>query len=139
MAKKKVFLKYITIVIYIISAILLCIAMLDFSKELTILKVTEKNREYITNSLNKNIPNSSNITKIELGNGFHSGQLIICYKNGSRYSGYITEGMFKNQNIEQYIRANGYSLDNVAIILIAISAILLIISIFLKHSIKNKN
>ena len=82
------------------------------------------------------INNIDQITKIELGQGWHSSELFIHYSLGKVEKINLTEGNFDYLNLERYVRENGYSLDNFAKILFFISIFSFAIFIILKISIK---
>ena len=125
--------KYIIIVMIGIAIINLFIGISLIFKESIRLKVTSNNETDVTRILKQEIDNVEDINKIELGMGFHSGQLNIYYGNGRKSTLYISEGMFSNESIETYIRENGKELDDVAKIYFLISLIFVILSIITKN------
>ena len=97
-------LNYILVIIAIISVI--CAISL-FNKEGYAINISSKNKELIKETLNGEIDNTDNITKIILGQGWNSGKLTIYHSFGKKETLYITEGMFKLGELEKYIRENG--------------------------------
>lgn len=125
--------KYIIIVMISIAIINIFIGISLIFKESISLKVTSANEEDITRILKQEIDNVVDINKIELGRGFHSGQLNVYYINGKKSTLYISEGMFSDESIETYIMENGKKLDDVAKTYFLISFILVILSIITKN------
>ena len=125
--------KYIIIAMIGIAIINVFIGISLIFKESIRLKVTFSNEADVTRILKQEIDNVEDINRIELGMGFHSGQLNIYYSNGRKSTLYISEGMFRNENIETYIRENGKELDDVAKRYFLISLIFVILSIIAKN------
>ncbi len=132
--------KKINYVLIIIVAILgIVFALSIFNKEGIAINVNSKNRDLVYQSLNGRIENTDNITKIILGQGWHSGELTIYYSFGKKETLYITEGMFKLGELEKYIMENGYNLDNIGFISIGVSSIILIYLLIYRCVNKNKS
>ena len=123
MSKNKKLINNIIIIIFIVNIFM---AISFILKESHVLNVNSKNEEQIKNLLKSEIEKTDNINKLELGQGFNSGELTIYYKNGDSKKIIITEGML-NDGAVGYIKANGYSLDEIARNILIISFILLII------------
>ena len=83
--------------------------------------------------LNGEIEKTNDISKVILGQGWHSGELTIYHSFGKTETLYITEGMFNLGELEAYIRENGYNLDNIGFILIGISGLILIYLLICKY------
>ena len=96
-----------------------------FNKEGIVINVNSKNKDLVYQSLNGEIENTDNITKIILGQGWKSGKLTIYHSFGKKETLYITEGMFKLGELERYIKENGYNLDNIGFTLIGISSLIM--------------
>ena len=96
-----------------------------FNKEGIVINVNSKNKDLVYQSLNGEIENTDNITKIILGQGWKSGKLTIYHSFGKKETLYITEGMFKLGELERYIKENGYNLDNMGFSLIGISGLIM--------------
>ena len=96
-----------------------------FNKEGIVINVNSKNKDLVYQSLNGEIENTDNITKIILGQGWKSGKLTIYHPFGKKETLYITEGMFKLGELERYIKENGYNLDNIGFTLIGISGLIM--------------
>ena len=112
--------------ILIIVAILgILFAFSLFNKEGIVINVNSKNKDLVYQSLNGEIENTDNITKIILGHGWNSGKLTIYHSFGKKETLYITEGMFKLGELERYIKENGYNLDNIGFTLIGISGLIM--------------
>mgnify|MGYP000174563729 FL=1 len=112
--------------ILIIVAILgILFAFSLFNKEGIVINVNSKNKDLVYQSLNGEIENTDNITKIILGQGCNSGKLTIYHSFGKNETLYITEGMFKLGELERYIKENGYNLDNIGFTLIGISGLIM--------------
>ena len=80
-------LNYILVIIAIISVI--CAISL-FNKEGYAINISSKNKELIKETLNGEIDNTDNITKIILGQGWNSGKLTIYHSFGKKETLYIT-------------------------------------------------
>ena len=112
--------------ILIIVAILgILFAFSLFNKEGIVINVNSKNKDLVYQSLNGEIENTDNITRIILGQGWKSGKLTIYHSFGKKETLYITEGMFKLGELERYIKENGYNLDNIGFTLIGISGLIM--------------
>ena len=112
--------------ILIIVAILgILFAFSLFNKEGIVINVNSKNKDLVYQSLNGEIENTDNITRIILGQGWKSGKLTIYHSFGKKETLYITEGMFKLGELERYIKENGYNLDNIGFTLIGISSLIM--------------
>lgn len=112
--------------ILIIVAILgILFAFSLFNKEGIVINVNSKNKDLVYQSLNGEIENTDNITKIILGQGWNFGKLTIYHSFGKKETLYITEGMFKLGELERYIKENGYNLDNIGFTLIGISSLIM--------------
>ena len=116
-------LNYILIIICIIGIIF---SFSLFSKEGYAININSKNRALVSKSLSGEIENTDNVTKIILGQGWHSGELTIYHSYGKKETLYITEGMFNLGELEKYIRENGYNLDNIGFASIGLSGLILI-------------
>ena len=126
--------------IFIIVAILgIVFAFSFFTKEGIVINVNAKNKDLVYNSLNGEIENTNDVTKIILGQGWHSGELTIYHSLGKTETLYITEGMFNLGELEKYIRENGYNLDNIGFISIGVSSINLIYLLIYRYVNKNKS
>ena len=96
-----------------------------FNKEGIVINVNSRNKDLVYQSLNGEIENTDNITKIILGQGWNSGKLTIYHSFGKKETLYITEGMFNLVELERYIKENGYNLDNIGFTLIGISGLIM--------------
>lgn len=97
-----------------------------FSKEGIAINVNSKNKDLVHQSLNGEIENTDNVTKIILGQGWNSGKLTIYHSFEKTETLYITEGMFKLGELERYIKENGHNLDNIGFGLIGISSLIIL-------------
>ena len=111
------------LIIVAILGILFAFSLLN--KEGIVINVNSKNKDLVYQSLNGEIENTDNITKIILGKGWNSGKLTIYHSFGKKETLYITEGMFKLGELERYIKENGYNLDNIGFTLIGISGLIM--------------
>ena len=112
--------------ILIIVAILgILFAFSLFNKEGIVINVNSKNKDLVSKSLNGEIENTDDVTKIILGQGWNSGKLTIYHSFGKKETLYITEGMFKLGELERYIKENGHNLDNIGFTLIGISGLIM--------------
>ena len=118
--------KKINCILAIICIIGAIFAFSLFSKEGYAINISSKNEDLVRNLLNGKIENANNVTKIILGQGWHSGELTIYHLFGKTETLYITEGMFDLGELEKYIKDNGYDLDNIGFISIGVSSIILI-------------
>ena len=130
--------KKINYVLIIVAILEIIFALSIFNKEGIEINVHSKNRDLVYQSLNGKIENTDNITKIILGQGWHSGKLTIYHSLGKKETLYITEGIFKLGELEKYIMENGYNLDNIGNISIGISSIILIYLLIYRCVNKNK-
>lgn len=107
---------------YIISIIIfVCCVWLLFQERIYI-NVNTNNREFISTALKDKAKYPKTIQKLALGQGWHSGELIIYYYFGIHENLYIYEGD-RVGNLTSYIRENAYSYDNVYIMLIILDII----------------
>ena len=127
------------IIICIICIIGVMFSFSLFSKEGYAININSKNRDLVSKSLSGEIENTDNVTKIILGQGWHSGELTIYHSYGKKETLYITEGMFNLGELEKYIRENGYNLDNIGFISIGVSSIILIYLLIYMYVNKNKS
>ena len=74
-------LNYILIIICIIGVIF---SFSLFSKEGYAININSKNRDLVSKSLSGEIENTDNVTKIILGQGWHSGELTIYHSYGKK-------------------------------------------------------
>ncbi len=131
--------KKINYVLIIVAILGIAFAFSIFNKEGIAINVNSKNRDLVYQSLNGKIENTDNVTKIILGQGWHSGELTIYHSLEKTETLYITEGMFKLGELEKYIRENGYNLDNIGFALIGVSSIILIYLLIYTYVNKNKS
>ena len=131
--------KKINCILFIISIISIIVAFSFFNKEGYAININSKNKDLITKSLNGEIKNTDDVTKIVLGQGWHSGKLTIYHSFRKNEILNITEGMFNLEELEKYIRENGYNLDNIGFISIGVSSIILIYLLIYKYVNKNKS
>ena len=117
--------KKINYILIIVAVLGIVFAFSLFSKEGIAINVNSKNKDLVSKSLNGEIENTDNITKIILGQGWNSGKLTIYHSFGKKETLYITEGMFKIGELERYIKENGYNLDNIGFTLIGISGLIM--------------
>ena len=110
-----------------------------FSKEGIAINVNSKNKDLVYMSLNKEIKNADNVTKVILGNGWNSGKLIIYHSFFEAETLYITEGNFNLGKLEKYIIENGYNIDNIGFVLIATSIVILMYLLIYRYVNKNKS
>ena len=117
--------KKINYILIIVAILGIVFAFSLFSKEGIAINVNSKNKDLVHQSLNGEIENTDNVTKIILGQGWNSGKLTIYHSFGKTETLYITEGMFKLGELERYIKENGYNLDNMGFSLIGISGLII--------------
>lgn len=129
-------LNYILIIICIIGVIF---SFSLFSKEGYAININSKNRDLVSKSLSGEIENTDNVTKIILGQGWHSGELTIYHSYEKKETLYITEGMFNLGELEKYIRENGYNLDNIGFASIGVSGLILIYLLIYRYVNKDKS
>lgn len=131
--------KKINYILIIVAILEIVFAFSLFNKEGVAINVSSKNKDLVYQSLNGEIENVDNVTKIILGNGWHSGELTIYHSYGKKDTLYITEGMFNLGELEEYIRENGYSLDNIGFALIGASGLILVYLLIYRYVNKNKS
>ncbi len=131
--------KKINCILIIVAVLVIVFAFSLFSKEGIAINVNSKNKDLVSKSLNGEIENTDDVTKIILGQGWHSGKLTIYHSLGKIETLYITEGMFNLGELEKYIRENGYNLDNIGFISIGVSSIILIYLLIYRYVNKNKS
>ena len=117
--------KKINCILIIVAVLGIVFAFSLFSKEGIAINVNSKNKDLVSKSLNGEIENTDDVTKIILGQGWNSGKLTIYHSFGKKETLYITEGMFKLGELERYIKENGYNLDNIGFTLIGISGLIM--------------
>lgn len=118
--------KKINFILFIISTIGIILAFSLFCKEGYAIKINSKNKDLVSNALNGKIEKIDDVTKIILGQGWHSGELTIYYSFGKTDTFYITGGVLNSEDLENYIRDNGQNLDDIAYILIGVSSIIIL-------------
>ena len=115
----------------IVSIICIIISLNIFVRESIILNVTPNNNTIIKSLINDPvIDNINDITKFELGEGWHAGQLSIYYSNGTMKDIHLYGTNL--YELEKYSYENGYSLDELGKIFFIISIISFIIFFILK-------
>lgn len=129
--------KKINYLLIMIAILGIVFAFFLFIKEGIAIDVNSKNKEFVYQSLNGEIENPDNVTKIILGEGWNSGKLTIYHSFGKKETLYITEGKFKLGQLERYIKENGHNLDNIGFVLIEISS-LIVLYLFVCRNLKNK-
>lgn len=129
-------LNYILIIICIIGVIF---SFFLFSKEGYAININSQNIDLVSKSLSGEIENTDNVTKIILGQGWHSGELTIYHSYGKKETLYITEGMFNLGELEKYIRENGHNLDNIGFASIGMSGLILIYLLIYRYVNKDKS
>lgn len=100
----------LVLIIIILAAIGLFWSFEVFKGEKTYLKVNEENKDIISNALNGIVKHPNAISKLAIGNGWHSGELTVYYWYGGREEMMIGEGFRTNNgiHIDGYIRKHGY-------------------------------
>lgn len=131
--------KKINYILIIIAILEIVFAFSLFNKEGVAINVSSKNKDLVYQSLNGEIENVDNVTKIILGNGWHSGKLTIYHSFGKTETIYITEGKFNLGELEKYIRENGYNLDNIGLTSIGMSGLIFIYLLIYRYVNKNKS
>ena len=131
--------KKINYILIIVAILGIVFAFSLFSKEGIAINVNSKNKDLVYQSLNGEIENTDNVTKIILGQGWNSGKLTIYHSFGKTETLYITEGMFKLGELERYIKENGHNLDNIGFVLIATSIVILMYLLIYRYVNKNKS
>ena len=130
--------KKINYILIIVAILGIVFAFSLFSKEGIAINVNSKNKDLVYQSLNGEIENTDNVTKIILGQGWNSGKLTIYHSFGKTETLYITEGMFKLGELERYIKENGHNLDNIGFGLIGISSLIILYLFGCKYVNENK-
>lgn len=130
--------KKLNFLLVIISILGVITAFSFFNKEGYAINVNSKNKAIVEKALTGEIENTDNITKIILGQGWNSGKLTIYHSFRKTETLYITEGMFKLGELEDYIKENGYNLDNAGLVLIGISSLIAVYLLGYKYISKNK-
>ena len=130
--------KKINYILIIVAILGIVFAFSLFSKEGIAINVNSKNKDLVYQSLNGEIENTDNVTKIILGQGWNSGKLTIYHSFGKTETLYITEGMFKLGELERYIKENGHNLDNIGFGWIGISSLIILYLFGCKYVNKNK-
>ena len=118
--------KKINYILIIVAILGIVFAFSLFSKEGYAINVNSKNKDLVYQSLNGEIENIDDVTKIIVGQGWNSGKLTIYHSFGKAETLYITEGMFNLGDLERYIKENGHNLDNIGIALIGISGTIIL-------------
>lgn len=98
--------------------------------------MNSQNREFVNEALNGKIKNVGAIKKVSLGQGWHSGEVLVYYTLEKTERLIISEGSDYGR-LEEYIRDNGYSLDHIAIVL-GVTSILIIIGLIVYVKKKSK-
>jgi len=125
--KKKVL---IPIILFVVSFITFIVALSLAFQEQTYLDITEENRQIIYNALNSNyLDNIGKINKVSAGSGFHSGELCLYYENGDKEILYPVN-VANFDDISEFIKENGYDYDNILMLMVCISLIVMF-SIFI--------
>ena len=130
--------KKLNFLLVIIAILGVITAFSFFNKEGYAIDVNSKNKAIVEKALTGEIENTDNITKIILGQGWNSGKLTIYHSFRKTETLYITEGMFKLGELEDYIKENGYNLDNAGLVLIGISSLIAVYLLGYKYISKNK-
>ena len=118
--------KIIFIILILIVILNLFLSIKLILKEQVIIKVNDENREIIYEAFDKKVENANKIRKVGVGQGWHSGELYVYYSFGKTERLLIREGMSYGEiPIDSYIRENGYSLDNIGLILIGVSILII--------------
>lgn len=130
--------KKLNFLLVIIAILGVITAFSFFNKEGYAINVNSKNKAIVEKALTGEIENTDNITKIILGQGWNSGKLTIYHSFRKKETLYITDGMFKLGELEDYIKENGYNLDNAGLVLIGISSLIAVYLLGYKYISKNK-
>lgn len=130
--------KKLNFLLVIIAILGVITAFSFFNKEGYAINVNSKNKAIVEKAVTGEIENTDNITKIILGQGWNSGKLTIYHSFRKTETLYITEGMFKLGELEDYIKENGYNLDNAGLVLIGISSLIAVYLLGYKYISKNK-
>lgn len=131
--------KKINFILFIISIIGIILAFSLFFKEGYAININSKNRDLVSNALNGKIEKIDDVIIIILGQGWHSGELSIYYSFGKMDTLHITGGMLNTGDLENYIRDNGQSLDDIALISIGVSSIIILYLLIYRYVNKNKS
>ena len=131
--------KKLNYILIIICAIGVIFSFSLFSKEGYVININSKNRDLVSKSLSGEIENTNDVTKIILGQGWHSGKLTIYHSWKKTETLYITEGMFNLGELERYIKENGYNLDKIGLISIGVSGVILIYLLVYRYINKEKS
>ena len=131
--------KKLNFLLVIIAILGVITAFSFFNKEGYAINVNSKNKAIVEKALTGEIENTDNITKIILGQGWNSGKLTIYHSFRKTETLYITEGMLKLGELEDYIKENGYNLDNAGLVLIGISSLIAVYLLGYKYISKNKD
>lgn len=131
--------KKINYTLIIIAILGIIFSFLFFIKEGDIIDVNSENKELVSRALYGEIENVNDVSKVILGHGFHSGELTLYHSFGKSEMVYVSEGMTNLGELEQYIRNNGYNLDNIGFILLGFSSLIIIYLIIYKYANKNKS
>ena len=124
--------QHLCIILILLSIFSMITSLNLFTKEQIVLNINSDNREHFRNVLkNDKIDNIDSITKIKLGQGWHSSELFIHYSLGKIEKINLTEGNLDYLNLEQYVKENGDNLDTSAKILFLISLLSFILFIIL--------
>ena len=110
-----------------------------FSKEGYAININEENKEIVEKALSDEIENIDKITNIIMGQGWQSGKLTIYYSLGKTETLHMTEGMFHLSELEEYIKENGYNLDNIGRIFIVASSLMVVYLVAYKFMNKKEN
>ena len=130
--------KKLNFLLVIIAILGVITAFSFFNKEGYAINVNSKNKAIVEKAVTGEIENTDNITKIILGQGWNSGKLTIYHSFRKTETLYITEGMLKLGELEDYIKENGYNLDNAGLVLIGISSLIAVYLLGYKYISKNK-
>lgn len=131
--------KKINYILIIVAILGIIFAFSLFTKEGVAINVNSKNKDLVYQSLNGEIENVDDVTKIILGQGWHSGELTVYHSWRKTETLYITEGMFNLGELEKYIRENGYNLDNIGFVSIGVSSLILIYLLIYRYVSQNKS
>lgn len=124
--KKKVL---IPIILFVVSFITFIVSLSLTFQEQTYFDITEENRQIIYNAFNNYVENINEVNRVSAGSGFHSGELCLYYENGKQETLYVY-GNSGLGEIDIYIRDNGYNYDNILMVLVGLSFIIMF-SIFI--------
>lgn len=117
----------------IISILCMFISINFFSAEKYILNINFFNREEFLNTIKNNeLKNPKFITRVELGDGWHSGELTIFYFFFPVERTCITEEMFPKSTFPSYVAEHGIYTDKFGKVFFILSIISFICSFILK-------